>query len=195
MVDEPTATDADLTYSYKPSLLGAAWEFRLRLDALQWQAGRHAGAIPYDRIVRVRLSFRPVSMQTRRFVTEIWLATGVRLSIPSTSSRSLVEQAAQDQAYGAFVRGLHRRMMAARTQARFETGRPAALYWPGLAVFVLVALGLAALAVRALEAGAWAGAAFIGGFFALFVWRSGTYFQRNRPGRYRPDALPKDLVP
>jgi hypothetical protein len=195
MADESRGSDAGLTYSYKPSLLGAAWEFRLRLDALQWQAGRHAGAIPYDRIVRVRLSFRPVSMQTRRFVTEIWLATGARLSIPSTSSRSLVEQAAQDQAYGAFVRGLHRRMLAARTQARFETGRPAALYWPGLAVFVLVALGLAALAVRALEAGAWAGAAFIGGFFALFVWRSGTYFQRNRPGRYRPDALPKDLVP
>jgi hypothetical protein len=27
------------------------------------------------------------------------------------------------------------------------------------------------------------------------VWQSGTYFLRNRPGRYRPDALPKELVP
>jgi len=34
-----------------------------------------------------------------------------------------------------------------------------------------------------------------GGFFALFAWQSGTYFRRNRPGRYRPDGLPRDLVP
>src|SRR5262245_3267024 len=109
MTDEQTASAPDLTYAYKPSLLGAAWEFRLRPDALEWQAGCHAGAISYDRIARVRLSFRPVSMQTRRFVTEIWPATGGRLSIPSTSWRNLVEQTRQDQAYGAFVRALHRR--------------------------------------------------------------------------------------
>jgi len=35
----------------------------------------------------------------------------------------------------------------------------------------------------------------VGGFFAVFVWQSGTYFKRNRPGRYRPDAVPKELVP
>jgi hypothetical protein len=29
----------------------------------------------------------------------------------------------------------------------------------------------------------------------LFVWQSTSYFQRNRPGRYRPDALPAQLVP
>jgi hypothetical protein len=31
--------------------------------------------------------------------------------------------------------------------------------------------------------------------FGLLVWQSGTYFKRNRPGRYRPDAVPNDLVP
>jgi hypothetical protein len=29
----------------------------------------------------------------------------------------------------------------------------------------------------------------------LFLWQSGNYFRRNRPGSYRPDALPKLLVP
>src|SRR5438105_15798371 len=82
----------DLAYSYKPSLMGAAWEFRLRRDALEWRAGRHQGSAPYGRIVRVRLSFRPVTMQTRRFVTEIWPDQGPRLSIASTSWRSMVEQ-------------------------------------------------------------------------------------------------------
>ena len=36
---------------------------------------------------------------------------------------------------------------------------------------------------------------FVAAFLALFVWQSGGYFKRNRPGRYRPDAPPKELVP
>ena len=52
--------------------MGAPWEFRLRPDALEWRMGRQEGRILYGRIRRIRLSFRPVTMQTRRFVTEIW---------------------------------------------------------------------------------------------------------------------------
>jgi hypothetical protein len=192
---QASTSGGDPVYVHKPSLMGAAWELHLRPDALEWQAGRQRGRIPYARITRVRLSFRPVTMQTRRFVTEIWWPEGPRLSIASTSWRSLVEQQAQDRAYGAFVRELNRRIAAAGARAAFETGSPALLYWPGLAVFAGVALALAVLAVRALEIGAYAGAALVGGFFALFVWQSGTYFKRNRPGRYRPDAVPKELVP
>jgi hypothetical protein len=191
----PSGSDGDLVYVHKASLMGAAWELYLRPDALEWQAGRQRGRIPYARISRVRLSFRPATMQTRRFVTEIWWPGGPRLSIASTSWRSLVEQQAQDRAYGAFVRELNRRIAGAGAAAAFETGVPAMLYWPGLALFAGVALALAVLTVRALEIGAYAGAALVGGFFALFVWQSGTYFKRNRPGRYRPDVVPKELVP
>ena len=79
------ATGDDPIYGYKPSLMGAAWELRLRPDALEWRMGRHEGRVPYGRIARIRLSFRPVTMQTRRFVTEIWPVGGPRLSIASTS--------------------------------------------------------------------------------------------------------------
>jgi hypothetical protein len=182
-------------YVYKPSLMGAAWELSLEPDALVWRTGGHEGRIPYGRITRVRLSFRPVTMQSRRFVTEIWWAGGPRLVIASSSWRSLVEQEAQDRPYGAFVRALHRRLAAAGTTAAFETGSPAALYWPGLVMFAGVAVALAALTVRALQTGAYAGAALVGGFLALFLWQSGMYFRRNRPGRYHPDAVPKELVP
>ena len=187
--------DGDLRYEYKPSLMGAAWELRLRPDALEWRTGRHHGRIPYDRITRIRLSFRPVSMQTRRFVTEIWWPGARRLSIASTSWRSLLEQAAQDYDYGAFVRDLHARVAAAKGAASFETGVPPLLYWPGVVVFVGVAAGLAMLTLRALALGAYSGAALVAAFLALFVWQSGGYFKRNRPGRYRPDAVPKELVP
>ena len=58
-----------------------------------------------------------------------------------------------------------------------------------------VSLGLALLVVRALQANAKGGAVFIGGFLALFLWRGGNFFRRNRPGRYSPEALPADLLP
>ena len=187
--------EAGQEYVYKPSLMGAAWELSLEPDALAWRTGGHQGRIPYGRITRVRLSFRPVTMQTRRFVTEIWWADGPRLVIASSSWRSLVEQEAQDRPYGAFVRALHRRLAAAGTTAAFETGSPAVLYWPGLAMFVGVAVALAAITARAMQTEAYAGAALVGGLLALFLWQSGMYFRRNRPGRYHPDELPKELVP
>jgi hypothetical protein len=185
----------DPVYIHKPSLMGAPWELQLRPDALEWRTGRHQGRIPYAQIARVRLSFRPVTMQTRRFVTEVWSEGVPRLSIASTSWRSMVEQEAQDQAYGAFVRELHRRITAAGATAAFDCGSPALLYWPGLAVFAAVVVGFAVLIVQALGVGAYAGAAVVGGILVLCVWQSGTYFLRNRPGRYRPSALPKELVP
>jgi hypothetical protein len=192
--DRPSGAD-DLLYVHKPSLMGAPWELRLRPDALEWRTGRYHGRIPYDRITRIRLSFRPVTMQTRRFVTEIWGPGAPRLSVASTSWRSLIEQTAQDQAYGAFVRELNARVAAAGGTASFETGVLPLLYWPGVVVFVGVAAGLAVLTLRALELGAYSGAGLVAAFLALFVWQSGGYFKRNRPGRYRPDAPPKELVP
>jgi hypothetical protein len=196
MQDGAGSTERDaLAYAYKPSLMGAPWEFKLAPDALEWRIGRHQGRTPYTRIGRVRLSFRPVTMQTRRFVTEIWPVDGPRLVIASSSWRSIVEQEGQDHAYGAFVRELHRRIAASGARVTFEAGSPAILYWLGLAVFVIVSLGLAVLTVRALQFGAWAAAAIIGGMLCLFVWQSGNYFRRNRPGSYRPEALPEQLVP
>ena len=62
-------------------------------------------------------------------------------------------------------------------------------------VYVAALLGFVALAVRAFGTGDKAASAFVFGFFLLFAWQVGTYFYRNRPGRYRPDALPQHLLP
>jgi len=48
---------------------------------------------------------------------------------------------------------------------------------------------------RALQAGTYAGAAFIGAFFAFYLWHSTNFLRRNRPGRYDAHALPKDVMP
>ena len=37
--------------------------------------------------------------------------------------------------------------------------------------------------------------AVVGIFFLVFAYQLGTYFYRNRPGRYRPDAIPTEVLP
>jgi hypothetical protein len=187
--------DGARAYSYRPSLLGAPWEFTLAGGALDWQAGRKSGRIALRDISRVRLSFRPVTMQSQRFLMEVWADGAPKLEICSSSWKSMVEQVRLDAEYAGFIGDLHRRLAEAGVAARFEQGSNPLLYWPGLIFFAAVALGLAALTVRALQAHALGGAAFVGGFFLLFLWQGGNFFRRNRPGVYRPEALPRDLVP
>lgn len=194
-VDDTVVTTGDPVYAYKASLVGAPMEFRLAADALEWRKGRHAGRTPYDRIRRIRLSFRPATMQNHRFLAEIWLDSGPKLQIASTSWRSMVEQERLDAAYSAFVGELNRRVAAAGGTPLLQTGSPALLYWPGLAIFVGVGLTVVALIVRALQTQAWSGAAFVAAFLALFIWQAGSFFRRNWPGTYRPDAIPPQVLP
>jgi hypothetical protein len=49
--------------------------------------------------------------------------------------------------------------------------------------------------VKALHAGAYAGAAFAGTFLALYLWQIENFLRRNRPGTYSPEALPKEVMP
>lgn len=190
-----TEHSADITYAFKQSLMGAPFEFRLAPDAVEWQKGPYAGRAPYGSIRRIRLSFRPMTMQNYRFVAEVWPQDAPKLRIASTSWKSLVEHQRLDAEYGAFVTELSRRVGAAGGKTSFETGSPPLLYWPGAVIFVGAGFAIAALAVRALQVDSYAGAAFIAAFFALFLYQAGNFFLRNRPGRYRPDAVPPLLLP
>lgn len=191
----PGTAEAGLDYSFKPSLMGAPFAFRLQPDGLEWSRGRHHGLIGYRDITRLRLSYRPVTMQTARYQLEIWSRGMPRLAVISGSWRSIVEMQPQGPAYRAFVTALHRRLAAAGATPRCERGIAAPLYWIGAAILGATALGLAALGVRALQAQAWGGAAFIAAFLAVFLWQAGNFFGRNRPGRYPLNEPPAALLP
>ena len=107
----------------------------------------------------------------------------------------MLEWERHDAEYVAFIAELHRRMAAAGSTASFEAGSAPVIYWVGAVVFAGLCLALAALAVRALQADAFAAAAIVGGFLALSLWQVGTFFRRNRPATYRPDALPEQVMP
>ncbi len=191
---EPSGDDT-LAYSYRPSLLGAPWEFALHGTSLEWSAGRKSGHVSLRDIKRVRLSFRPITMQTQRFLTEIWADGAPKLEICSSSWKSMVEQERLDAGYTTFVTTLHRKLAELGVPVRYEQGSDPALYWPGLAIFAGLTLVLSALVVRGLEAQAWRGTLVVAAFLLLFVWQAGNYFRRNRPRPYQGGAPPPDIMP
>jgi hypothetical protein len=184
----------DPVYSYKPSLAGSPWQFWLRADAIEWSAGWRHGRIAYADVRRVRLSFAQVNFSASRFLTEIWPAAGGKVMIASTSWKSIAEQE-PNRSYRAFIAELHRRVAAVNGAASFETGAPPWRYWLGVAALGGTSVALAALAAQGWRSGQTAGALFVVGFLALFLWRFGTYFSRNRPGTYHPETLPERLMP
>lgn len=182
-------------YVFKPAMFSAVRELRLGADAIAWRIGFASGVLRYADIRRVRVSFRPASLLNYRFLTEIWPMKGPKLEIASATWKSMVEQERLDGPYRDFVYALHRKLAQAGSRASFENGSPPFLYWPGLAVFGAASFALATLAMRALQTGATGAAAMVGAFLALFLWQAGTFFRRNRPGRYRADAVPEAVLP
>ena len=185
----------DPSYAFKPSLMGAMCQFVLKPDALDWQIGRRSGRIRYGRILAIRLSYRPVTMQSQRFVTEIWSSDNPKIQIVSSSWRSMVEQERLDAGYSAFVGELHRRLIAAGHAPRLSAGLPMATYCVGIAVFSAVLFATGMMLVRALQHSQWAASGVVAIFFAVFSYQLGNYFYRNRPVRYRPDAIPSGVMP
>lgn len=186
---------AEPAYSYKPSLMGAPWLLQLKPDHLAWTIGRRSGTLAYRDIAKIRMSFRPVTMQTRRYLTEIWAPGSPKLVIASASWRSMVEQTSLAGPYSDFVRQLHARVAASGGKPRCEGGLNPFKYWPGAAVFAALLLGMTAMILRASQESSWQGALFILGFMALFVWQIGNFFRLNKPVRYEPAAPPADLLP
>jgi hypothetical protein len=66
-IDLSNEAAAGLRYAYKASLIGSAHQFELTDQGLSWQVGGKSGVWPYADIARISLSYRPVSMQSRRY--------------------------------------------------------------------------------------------------------------------------------
>ncbi len=199
-MDQPQAAEDDETaqyprYAYKPSLMGAPWSFQLAPDALVWSLGSMSGRIPYASIHRIRLGFRPVTMQSYRFIAEIWSERAPKIPVSSASWKSMVEQERQDAAYTAFITDLHERIAKAHGTPRLDAGSIPFLYWPGLLIFIGISLATAALIARALQQGESTASLFLLGFFMLLLWQLGSFFKRNLPRRYTLDQIPPDVLP
>ena len=193
--DLPNEASPDDRYAYKASLIGSAHQFELTGRGLSWKVGSRAGVWAYTDIAAINLSYRPMTMQSRRFRADISRAGGGRIKILSTTWQTVSLMAPQDHGYRAFITELHRRMAAAGSRATLSGGLPAVLYAAAVVMVGLLAIAMVGLLVRALAVGEWAGVLFLLGFAAWFVWQIGGFIRRNRPITYTFDHLPEALLP
>jgi hypothetical protein len=192
------ATDPALSgeqYVYRASLVGSAYQFDLTDDGLSFRTGRKSGVWPYASIALVRLSYRPVSMQSRRFRADVENRNGERIVVLSTSWQTVALMAPQDRDYRAFIVRLHERLAESDGQVTLNGGLRPAVYAASVAILALVFIAMAGLLARALATGEFYGALFIVGFAAIFGWQIGGFIRRNKPRNYTFDELPDELLP
>src|SRR3982751_2189093 len=162
--DLPNQAAAEIRYAYKASLIGSAHQFELTDGALSWQAGSKSGVWPYADIAAIRLSYRPVSMQSRRFRADIEHAGGGRVTVLSTSWQTVALMAPQDRDYRAFITRLHRHLQAAGSRAALIGGIGPKTYAAGIGLLALVGIAMSGLFIRAVTTGEVSGALFLVGF-------------------------------
>ena len=184
-----------VSYAFKPSMMGGGHAFVLGREGIMWEIGRQSGQFPYRAVRRIRLAFRPASLATYRFTAEIWADNAPKLTVASTSWRSVVEHQRHDGEYAAFVRTLIHRVGRAGGATRYDSGVNPLLYWPALAVCGALAVVLPWIGIRAVQAGAMGAAAMIAGLAVLFGWQIASFFRRNRPAVFRPDTIPSAILP
>jgi hypothetical protein len=175
-----------ISYAYKASLISSAQQFELTGGGLSWRIGGRSG---------VWLSYRPMTMQARRFRADIEKTGGGRIAIVSTSWQTVTLMTPQDQDYRAFITELHRRMKEAGSKASLTGGIGTVTYAAAVVMLALLAVAMIGLLVRALSTSEFTGALFLVGIAIWFAWTIGGFVKRNRPRRYSFDALPEMLLP
>jgi hypothetical protein len=182
-------------YAYKASLIGSAHQFELTDAGLMWEVAGRSGIWAYTDIAAIRLSYRPVSMQSRRFRADIESARGRRIAVLSTTWQTVSLMTPQDHGYRAFITELHRRMAEAGSKAALIGGIGPKAYAAALVLLSLLSVAMAGLLARALFTGEFTGALFLVGFALLFAWQIGGFVKRNRPRGYAFGDLPDGLLP
>jgi hypothetical protein len=182
-------------YAYKASLIGSAHQFELTDAGLSWQIAGRSGVWAYTDIAAIRLSYRPSSMQSRRFRADINSKAGGRIAVLSTTWQTVSLMAPQDHGYRAFITELHRRMADAGSKAALIAGIGPKTYAAALAMLTFLALSMTGLLMRALWTAEWYGVLFLVGFAVLFTWQIGGFIKRNRPRSYDFEHLPEALLP
>jgi hypothetical protein len=186
---------APLRYTYKPSVAGAPQSFELTGEGLSFQVGFRSGVWRYGDIARIRLIYRPVSMLQHRFRTDIRYKDGKTLTIISATWAGILALKPQNDSYRAFVEELHRRVAAERSGVECIAGMHQFAFTIGVAAFAAIMIAIVALAARALATGEFVATLFLLGFAAWSGWYLGSWMKRNKPLRYEPEHIPRQVMP
>lgn len=148
---------------------------------------------PYAEIRRLRLSYAPTDADQRRHRCDIWLARGEHAMITSTHYVAIWEFEDRAATYRQLTQGLIARVARANPACEFFAGKSPVRFWGEFAVLVLMTLALIGVLVtvgRSLMS-AWVAIAPLAGAVPLLV----VYARKNRPRRFSPKTIPRDIEP
>jgi hypothetical protein len=185
----------EMSYRYRPRMMGAEFAFRLEPHALAWELGQRSGRLAYRDIARLRLGFRPANLAGSRFIAEIWSREGMKFEIASITQRSLFDYQNLAVEYRAFVVELARRIAASGGACRCEAGFPPWRWWPALFVAAATLVAAVYVSLRALIAGDVVNGAAIAAIGLFFVWQIGGMIVRNRPRLCDLQSIPTMVLP
>jgi hypothetical protein len=151
--------------------------------------------MPYDSIVFVRLRYAPTRVQGNLYIASIQSRSAFPIEVHSSSYIGFGDFTDTPKEYRAFVEALHARLAAIGSRAEFVAGSSLGGYI-GNVLIVLLSLMLLLWVIWLVGefSVTWligAKALAIAGMAPL-AW---LWFQRNRPRRYDPHAVPSEVLP
>ena len=194
--DDSASPDAT-HYAFKlsPGRCAVGIHARRRRHRMAQRESRRC-ALPIAMFAQVRLVFRPVTLQNFRFVTEVKSRTGLKLTIASTSWRSMVEHERHDRA----LQGVHHRTASPHRRVRRAVDLSSRLAGFPLLAWArdfrgpddcnrdpCIPRGADSVNGRARPS--------LSSCWAFSCGRPDAFFRRNRPGVYTPDKLPAQVLP
>ena len=184
-----------LAYKQRPRPFAGEVIFALTDDGLFVDNGRRQETIPYAAIQTLRLTFGYRNIGTPIFMCRIRRERGRTVTLSNLNWKGYVEYEAQDKGYTIFVRELVQKIAAANPRVLLERGRPGLSYLLTLAVGVSALLGFTGATLFGLTRGNWLLATL--GIIFLFPFARQVHgmITRNKPGLFKADSLPSDLLP
>lgn len=192
-----------LTYAFQPRLGASGTEITLAGDVLTYTMGPREGRIDLRDVAGVSLLFLPAKFAQSSFEMRLRTWDKRRLKVSSVSRVSLTQIKNQAEAYTVFVEAVHRRLAHLDTSGAI-LGHPKVVFTGGyshIRWWLTAVVGLVALAVlvgifgMALIDRQWPFAAFVAALSAFTALPTVEMITRNKPVRYRPDAIPPELLP
>ena len=196
-MDDVTARPA---YVARANALEYEAIWRLGPDGLELQGGPTAGPdvvmrFPYRDIVSIRLSYAPSRINSTRYRCDLRMRSGRQIAILSTHYAGIADFEDRAATYVPLVRALIVRVAAANPAAAFRSGKHPLAYWAEhiflLAMVVLLVLVLSMTGFAYVGDSAWVKFAIILFFIPLLL----AYTRKNWPRGFKPDAVPKDVLP
>jgi hypothetical protein len=192
----PAGDDEDIpTYRQRARPFGPEVTWRLEPEHLYADSGLRNKRVPYGRIAAIRLTYAPTNITSTAFKTVVRLDDGKTLTFGSLAWKSYFDVERQDAAYRAFVTDLVARTGAANPGVMLIAGKSMPIWLAAAVVGAATVATMAGAIAWALSNGSGALAGLATLFLVPFAWQAWGMAVRNRPGTFRPDAVPEALLP